>query len=90
MLWLNWLLGICPISSDGSARLDGLLVIQSGSWLDEHSLGSFLSLSLSKNKVGKVPTPSGKALHFLIATKDPKVKADCMGLISLAGSQSIS
>lgn len=39
MLWLNLLLGICPISSDESARLDGLLVIQSGSWLDEHALG---------------------------------------------------
>lgn len=78
MLWLNCLLGICPIHSDGSARFDGLLVTQSG-WLDEHSLEScFFSLSLFKNKVGKVLALSGKAFHFLIVVRDAKVKADCM------------
>lgn len=30
-----------------------------------------------------------KALHFLMVAKEPKVKADCMELVSLAGSHEI-
>ena len=64
--------------------------MQSGSQQGEHSLGVFFfSLSLFKNKVGKVPALSGKALHFLIVAKDPKVKADCMGLARAASSHEI-
>lgn len=68
--------------------LDGLLVIQSGSLLDKHFLGSFCFL-LFKNKVGEVPALSGKTLHFLIVAKEPKVKVDCMGMVRPAGSHEI-
>lgn len=47
-------------------------------------------LFLFKNQFGKAAALSGKTLCFLIVVKDPKIKAGCMGLVSLAGSQRIS
>lgn len=89
MLWLDRLLWISPVSAGGSAGVDGLLIIQSRSQQGEHSLGMGFFLSLFKNKVGKVPALSGKALHFLIVAKDPKVKVDCMRLTRTASSHEI-
>ena len=54
-----------------------------------NSLGSSPPTNLLKNKVGKVPALSVKALHFLIVAKEPKVRADCLELVSGAGSQGI-